>query len=73
MTFTILTTERNAPKLVAENYAYTIKRKNEKTQITSWECTDRNCKGSGKTIVGSSEFLITNPHYHEANPSKKND
>ena len=45
--------------------------KNENTQITTWRCTDRRCKGTGKTIEGTFEFLLTNPHYHQANSAKK--
>ena len=71
MNYTLLTTERNGAKLEFENFTYTKKRKNENTQITTWRCTDRRCKGTGKTIEGSFEFLLTNPHYHEANPAKK--
>ena len=71
MNYTLLTTGRNGAKLEFENFTYTKKRKNENTQITTWRCTDRRCKGTGKTIEGSFEFLLTNPHYHEANPAKK--
>ena len=71
MNYTLLTTERNGAKLEFENFTYTKKRENENTQITTWRCTDRRCKGTGKTIEGSFEFLLTNPHYHEANPAKK--
>ena len=71
MNYTLLTTERNGAKLEFENFTYTKKRKSENTQITTWRCTDRRCKGTGKTIEGSFEFLLTNPHYHEANPTKK--
>ena len=71
MNYTLLTTERNGAKLEFENFTYTKKCKNENTQITTWRCTDRRCKGTGKTIEGSFEFLLTNPLYHEANPAKK--
>ena len=71
MNYTLPTTERNGAKLEFENFTYTKKRKNKKTQITTWRCTDRRCKGTGKTIEGSFEFLLTKPHYHEANPAKK--
>ena len=71
MNYTFVTTERNEAKLEFENFTYTKKRKYENTQITTWRCTDRRCKCTGKTIEGSFEFLLTNPHYHEANPAKK--
>ena len=71
MNYTLLTTERNGAKLEFETFTYTKKRKNENTQITTWRCLDRRCKGTGKTIEGSFEFLLTNPRYHEANPAKK--
>ena len=71
MSYKQLTTERKCPKIEFENYTYTVKRKNEKTQTTTWRCTDRQCKRAGKTVAGSFEFHLTNEHYHEANPSKK--
>ena len=71
MNYTLLTSERNGAELEFENFTYTKKRKNENTQITTWRCTDRRCKGTRKTIEGSFEFLLTNPHYREANPAKK--
>ena len=71
MNYALLTTERNGAKLEFGNYTYSKKRKNENTQITTWRCRDRRCEGTGKTIEGSFEFLLTNSHYHEANPSKK--
>ena len=63
--------QQNEAKLEFENFTYTKKCKNENTQITTWRCTDRRCKGTGKTVEGSFEFPSTNPHYHEANPAKK--
>ena len=71
MSYTLLTTERNCAKIEHQNYTYTKKRRNERTQITSWRCTDRHRKGAGKAIEGSFEFIVTNPHYHEANPARK--
>ena len=71
MNYTFLTTEWNGAKLEFENFTYTKKRKNENTQITTWRSTDRRCKGTGNTIEGSFEFLLTNPHYHVANLAKK--
>ena len=71
MTYTLLTTKRNGAKLESENFTYTKKHKNENTQITTWRCTDRRCKGTGKNIDGSFVFLLTNPHYREANPAQK--
>ena len=58
MNYTLLTTERNGEKLEFEIFTYRKKRKNENTQITTWRCTDRCCKGIGKTIEGSFEFLL---------------
>ena len=71
MNYTLLTTERNGAKLEFENFTYTKKCNNENTEITTRKCTDRRCKGTGKPIEGSFEFLLTNPRYHEANPAKK--
>ena len=71
MNYTLLTTEPNEAKLKIENFIYTKTRKNENTQITTWRCTDRRCKGSGKTIEASFVFLLTNTDYYEANPAKK--
>ena len=51
MSYKQLTTERKCPKIEFENYTYTVKRKNEKTQTTTWRCTDRQCKGAGKTKI----------------------
>ena len=70
MNYTLLTKEPNGAKLEIENFTYTKKRKHENTQITTWRCTNRRCKGTGKTIEGFFEFLLTNPHYH-GNPAKK--
>ena len=70
MNYTFLTTERNGAKLEFEKFTFTKQRKNEKTQITTWRCTDRRCKGIDKTIEISIEFLSTDPHYHEANSAK---
>ena len=39
------------------------KRKNENMEITTCRCTDGRCNGTGKTIAGSFEFLLTNPQY----------
>ena len=71
MNYTLLTTERNGVKPEFEYFTYIKQRKNENTQITTWRCKDRRCKGTSKTIEGSFEFLLTNPHYHEGNPAKK--
>ena len=62
--------QRNGTKLEFENFTHTKTRENENTQITTWRCTDRRCKGTGKTIEGFVVFL-PNPHYHEANIAKK--
>ena len=69
--YTLLTTERNGAKLEFEHFTYTKKREIENTRITKWRCTDRRCRGSDKTIEGPFGFLLSNPHYHEANPAKK--
>ena len=71
MNYTLYTTERSGAKLEFENFTYTKKRRNENAQITTWRCIDWHCKGTGKTIEVSFAFLLTNPHYHEANPAKK--
>ena len=62
---------RNGAKKEFRKFTYTKKRKNENTSIATWRCTDRRCKGVDKTIERTFEFLLTNPHYHEANPAKK--
>ena len=73
MNYTFLTTERKGAKLEFDNFDYTENRKHENTQITTWRYTDRHCKGTGKTIEGSFEFLLINLHYHEAITPQKGD
>ena len=53
MNYTLLTTKKNGAKLGFENFTITEERKDENTQITTWRCTDRRCKGTGKAIEGS--------------------
>ena len=49
----------------------TYTKKGKIKTLQSRRCTDRRSKGVDKTIERSFEFLLTNPHFHEANPAKK--
>ena len=70
MNYTLPKTERNKAKLKLEQFTYAEKQTNGKTQITKWRCTDRHREGTSKKIEDSFEFVLTNPHYHEAYPAK---
>ena len=70
MKYTFLKTERNGANLEFGNFTYTKKVKMKTLRSRRGDARIDVAKVLARQLKAPSSFL-TNPHYHEANPAKK--